>query len=59
METKNATKTKKTTAKKTTVSDEDIRRKAEEIFNERMARGESGDHLSDWVKAEKELKKSR
>lgn len=57
METKNATKTKKPAPKKSAVSDEDIRKRAEEIFNERMARGESGDHLSDWIKAEKELKK--
>jgi hypothetical protein len=57
METKNATKTKKTPAKKNVITDEDIRRRAEEIFKERMIRGESGDHLSDWIKAEKELKK--
>jgi hypothetical protein len=57
METKNATKAKKTTAKKVVITDEDIRRRAEEIFKERTARGESGDHLSDWIKAEKELKK--
>jgi hypothetical protein len=57
METKNATKTKKPAPKKSAVSDEDIRKRAEEIFNERMARGEGGDHLSDWIKAEKELKK--
>jgi hypothetical protein len=57
MATKNAPKTKKTTTKKAVVTDEDIRRRAEEIFKERTARGEHGDHLSDWIKAEKELKK--
>jgi len=57
MATKNVPKTKKAPAKKKLITDEDIRHKAEEIFKERMIRGESGDHLSDWIKAEKELKK--
>jgi hypothetical protein len=57
MATKNEPKAKKTTTKKKVVTDEDIRQRAQEIFNERLSRGEEGDHLSDWIRAEKELRK--
>ncbi len=57
MATKNATKAKTATTKKKVVTDDDIRQRAQEIFNERVSRGEKGDHLSDWIKAEKELNK--
>jgi uncharacterized membrane protein len=59
MVTKKATTAKKSAVKKITVSDDDIRRRAEEIYAERLARGEHGNHLDDWLKAEQELKKAR
>ena len=52
------TKTKTTKTKKTTpvFTEADIRQKAQEIFNARMASGEPGDQESDWLNAEKALK---
>jgi hypothetical protein len=48
--------TSKTTAKKRPViSAEDIRLRAEKIYQERLAHGKQGDHLSDWLQAEKEM----
>ena len=38
---------------------EEIREKAKEIYNQRIARGEVGSAESDWLKAEEYLKKSR
>lgn len=52
---KKAGTAKKTVARKTGVSDEDIRKKAEEIYYERVSRGEHGTPEEDWVKAEKLL----
>jgi hypothetical protein len=50
------TSTIKTTAKKTKkISAEDIRSRAEKIYLERLAGGKHGDHLSDWLQAEKEI----
>lgn len=36
--------------------EEEIRVKASEIYNERIARGEEGNAVGDWLKAEKLLK---
>ncbi len=46
----------KTTKAKPAITDEDIRKKAEEIYNARVAAGEEGNHESDWLAAEKALK---
>ena len=54
-----APKSTKTTKTKTEISEEDIRKKAKEIYNQRMASGEPGDPESDWLNAEKALKKSK
>lgn len=47
---------KKVTARKTGPTEEQIRKKAEEIYHERMARGEHGTSEDDWNKAESLLK---
>ncbi len=39
--------------------EEAIRRKATEIYNARIAKGEHGTPESDWLKAEKEVKASK
>lgn len=36
---------------------EEIRKRAEEIYRERVAKNKSGDSLSDWLQAEKEIKR--
>ncbi|MBN1598952.1 MAG: hypothetical protein JW894_11720 [Bacteroidales bacterium] len=46
---------KKPVAKKAKISAETIRRKAEEIYLERLNSGKHGDELSDWLEAEKQL----
>ena len=51
-----ATKTTKTSTKKAAVSEADIRAKAEEIYNARVAKGENGTAEGDWIAAEKALK---
>jgi len=56
-----ATKKTKTTAKKATVrkakySSDDIQRRADQIYHNRVKAGKPGDELSDWLQAEKELK---
>jgi hypothetical protein len=40
-------------------SDEDIRRRAYEIYVDRSRRGATGNPVDDWVQAEKELKARR
>ncbi len=50
----------KTTAKKTSVrskkvTEADIRKKAQEIYDKRILQGVPGSPESDWLKAEKEL----
>jgi hypothetical protein len=49
-------KTTQTTAAKTAITEEDIRKKAEEIYNARVVSGEEGTPESDWLNAEKALK---
>lgn len=46
----------KTTKAKPAITEEDIRKKAEEIYNARIAAGEAGNHETDWLNAEKALK---
>lgn len=50
------TVTEKVTSRKTGPTEEQIRKKAEELYHERMARGEHGTPEDDWHKAEKLLK---
>lgn len=57
-----ATKKTKTTAKKAKpatrkkkISAHDIQIRAQQIYNNRIQEGISGDDLSDWLQAEKEL----
>lgn len=54
-----ASKPKKVTASKVEPDEEAVRRKALEIYNERMSRGESGTAEEDWDRAQKALKKSK
>lgn len=51
-----ASKAKKPAVTKKEITDEEVRNKAEEIYQSRLATGEHGDHLSDWLTAEKALK---
>jgi hypothetical protein len=47
---------KTTTSAKGKISADSIRKRAEEIYRERVNNGKHGDELSDWLQAEKELK---
>jgi hypothetical protein len=49
-------RTRKTNTPKPAPTEDEIRKKAEEIYHERMARGEYGTAEDDWHKAEKILK---
>jgi hypothetical protein len=53
-----AVKSKKVTTSKSTPTEEQIRKKAEEIYHQRIKRGENGTAVDDWKKAEKLLKGS-
>ncbi len=53
-----AVKSKKATASKSVPTEEQIRKKAEEIYHQRIKRGENGTAVDDWKKAEKLLKGS-
>jgi hypothetical protein len=55
---KTSTARKSRAKKEKTITDEDIRQKAREIYEQRMAHGEPGDSLQDWLEAEKSLKNS-
>jgi hypothetical protein len=46
---------KKTVKSKPKVTADAIRKRAAEIYHERMQKGHRGDELSDWLQAEKEL----
>ena len=62
MATKNPTtqgKTRKPVSKKVNVTEEDVRRKAQEIYEKRVQEGIPGDPHSDWLKAESQLKKGK
>jgi len=49
-------KAKKENAPKSAPTEDEIRKKAEEIYRERIAKGEYGTAEDDWDKAEKILK---
>jgi len=49
-------KTKKQTVSKTKPTEEEIRMKAQELYDQRMSSGEHGTASDDWHKAEKLLK---
>jgi hypothetical protein len=49
-------KRKKVSVSKSLPGEEEIREKAKEIYNERIARGEHGSPESDWLEAEKLLR---
>jgi hypothetical protein len=49
-------KTGKATAVKSIPGENEIRIKAQEIYNERIFRGEHGTPEDDWLKAERKLK---
>jgi hypothetical protein len=49
-------KTKKVNPQKPEPTEDEIRRKAEEIYHDRVAKGEYGTAEDDWHKAEKILK---
>jgi hypothetical protein len=51
-----AVTTKKASTAKSTITDDAIRAKAQEIYNDRISRGEHGTAESDWIQAEKSLK---
>lgn len=44
---------------KPAITNEDIKKKAEEIYQARLASGEQGNQESDWLNAEKALKSSK
>ena len=50
---------KKVTAIKSGPSEEEIRDKAKEIYQQRIESGEPGNELNDWLKAEELLKGSK
>ena len=49
-------KTRKVSSNKSLPGEDEIRRKAQEIYNERVIRGEHGTAETDWLEAEKLLK---
>lgn len=49
---------KKVTISKSVPDEEEIRKKAEEIYHQRIARGEDGTAIDDWHKAEELLRGS-
>lgn len=51
-----AVTTKKASTAKSTITDDAIRAKAQEIYNGRISRGEAGSPEEDWLKAEQQLK---
>jgi hypothetical protein len=58
-ETGKTGRSKKVTTTRSGPSEEDIRAKAREIYHERVARGEHGTSVDDWLKAEELLKGSK
>ena len=40
-------------------SEDEIRMKAQELYNQRVGMGEHGDEIDDWLKAEKILKEPK
>jgi hypothetical protein len=58
-ETGKTDRNKKVTSRKSGPTEEEIREKAKEIYNERIARREYGTPEDDWLKAEQLLKGSK
>lgn len=52
------TTTRKPRTKAKQITESDIRKKAQEIYDKRVLKGIPGDEVSDWLKAEDELKKN-
>jgi hypothetical protein len=50
---------KKVSISKPEPSEEEVREKAKEIYQQRIERGESGTEINDWLKAEELLKGSK
>jgi len=53
-----AVKSQKVTTSKPVLNEEEIRKKANEIYHQRIVRGEHGTALDDWHKAEELLRGS-
>lgn len=53
-----ASKARKSKALRPEPDEEEVRKKAREIYNKRVKKGEPGTELDDWYKAEKLLKRS-
>lgn len=53
------TATSQTASRKKKISQEQIRERAREIYEDRMAKGIQGNSDSDWLQAEKELKNNK
>jgi hypothetical protein len=51
-------RSKKVTISKSVPNEEEIRKKAEEIYHQRIARGKDGTAIDDWHKAEELLRGS-
>ncbi len=51
-------KARPASSKKKNITENDIRKRAEKIYNNRVAKGIPGSAESDWLQAEKELKSS-
>jgi hypothetical protein len=49
--------TEKARISKSILTDDNIRAKAQEIYNNRISKGESGTPEEDWLKAEQQLKR--
>jgi hypothetical protein len=58
-ETGKTGRSKKISTGKSNPTEEEIRDKAKEIYHERIARGEHGTSVDDWLMAEKLLKGSK
>jgi uncharacterized membrane protein len=57
-EAREAVKSEKVSTSKSGPSEEEIRKKAKEIYHERIARGEHGTSEDDWLKAKELLRGS-
>ena len=52
---KKAAPAKKKTTSRKKITSEDIRIRAQQIYHDRLTKGQHGDEVSDWLSAEKEL----
>jgi len=58
IENKTSVKHRKVKTEKSFPSEEDIREKAEELYHQRIERGEDGSALEDWIQAESILQET-